>query len=427
MRGSHRARGLGAGVFSQSLSYNRCPHEPAGRRWRWFPSWGFVPMTLRSIAALILVILLVWAEPGGCQTAAPAGAAESKHLLEHRQDFEKRLRLLADLLADPCVGPAKPGDDRDSAEHESRLFEDAAALVAEALNQTDLRAPGDRATSVLEELRKLSDTVNAQWPEENRFRFQILELGPMLVVRMSIRTYGAFSALALTRDDASGMLWRQIGSDEKTDFSSGLLELHPLYSPSPERVRFLARFLISGCAGSFAVEYGGWEWNSREGTVLTPIIGQKGVFGLDDRVPGFEQIGALKTDGRKVTLPFCWFSAIDTWDNPSLCAVDTYDLSGSEVRFQSRQVNRPDLVPLAKAIEYAQAHEYAALRAYCDSDAIAQKLMREVPPFIFAGAELSVTRRGTHRERVDLGDDTVYRFDLAERGGRWVVTGLGVQ
>ena len=148
MRGSHRARGLGAGVFSQSLSYNRCPHEPAGRRWRWFPSWGFVPMTLRSIAALILVILLVWAEPGGCQTAAPAGAAESKHLLEHRQDFEKRLRLLADLLADPCVGPAKPGDDRDSAEHESRLFEDAAALVAEALNQTDLRAPGDRATSV---------------------------------------------------------------------------------------------------------------------------------------------------------------------------------------------------------------------------------------------------------------------------------------
>ena len=134
-------------------------------------------MTLRSIAALILVILLLWVDPGVCQAAAPTGATESRQLLEHREDFEKRLRLLADLLADPCVGPAKPGDDRDSAEHESRLFEDAAALVAEALNQSDLRAPRDRATAVLEELRKLSDTVNAQWPRRTGFAFRYWSSG----------------------------------------------------------------------------------------------------------------------------------------------------------------------------------------------------------------------------------------------------------
>ena len=53
--------------------------------------------------------------------------------------------------------------------------------------------------------------------------------------------------------------------------------------------------------------------------------------------------------------------------------------------------------------------------------------MREVPPFIFIDFEVHVTHRGAHRERVDLGDEAAYRFDLAERGGRWVVTGFGVQ
>ena len=86
-----------------------------------------------------------------------------------------------------------------------------------------------------------------------------------------------------------------------------------------------------------------------------------GSFGLDDKVPGFPQIGKLQTDGPLIIPPYCWFSSIDTWDNPSLCAVDTYDLSRDSVRFRSRTYNRPDLVPIAKAIEYAQQRGYRAV------------------------------------------------------------------
>jgi len=87
---------------------------------------------------------------------------------------------------------------------------------------------------------------------------------------------------------------------------------------------------------------------------LREIIEQDGAFGLDDEVPGFAQIGELQTQGALMTLPYCWFSALDTWDNPSLCAVDTYDVARDKVRFETRRYNRPDLVPIAKAIEHAR-------------------------------------------------------------------------
>src|ERR1017187_3212938 len=83
---------------------------------------------------------------------------------------------------------------------------------------------------------------------------------------------------------------------------------------------------------------------------LELIIKQAGALGLDDKVPGFAQIGEFRTVGSSITLPYCWFSPIDTWDNPSLCAVDSYDLSGDRVRFRSHTYNRPDLVPVAKAL-----------------------------------------------------------------------------
>ncbi len=116
------------------------------------------------------------------------------------------------------------------------------------------------------------------------------------------------------------------------------------------------------------------------------------------------------------------FAAIDTWNNPSLCAVDTYDISGDRVQFAGRLVNRPDLLPVAKAIEHAQAHDYPAVRSYCASAAVARRLVRSVPPFVSAADGLTVTRAGRGRERVDIGDDDVVRFTVERRGERWLVT-----
>lgn len=390
-------------------------------------------MMLQSIRVVVFVCvlgLLGGAEQAVCQPVAPSAAAAAVRF-DPDEDFGKRLRLLSDLAPDPCGPPFPITAHLESEDHESRLFDDASELVAANLNQqagSVPDAPGARARRVLEGLRSRSATVNANWPEENRLQYRILELGPLLLVQISVRTYASFRAFALTDSSGSQRRWQEVGSDGKTElqrYSRLSLELYPLYSGSAGRVRFLGQFLISGCAGSYGVEYDAWEWSSRESSSLDQIISQSGVLGLDGRVPGFEWIGKLKTEGPRITLPYCWFSAIDSWDNPSLCAVDTYDLSGPQVRFQSRQVNRPDLLPIAKAVEYAQRHDYLAVRAYCDSDAVAQRLLREIPPVLFGDGELKIRRLGKHRERVDLGDDEpAYRFDVTERGGEWVVTGF---
>ena len=88
------------------------------------------------------------------------------------------------------------------------------------------------------------------------------------------------------------------------------------------KARFLAKFGHVGCAGSTGVAYDAREWNPGRFGGLARIIKQSGAFGLEDKVPGFPQIGELKTDGVRVTLLYCWFSPIDTWDNPILCPVD---------------------------------------------------------------------------------------------------------
>lgn len=203
-----------------------------------------------------------------------------------------------------------------------------------------------------------------------------------------------------------------------------LIEVFELHRGPSGNARSLARIEPFGCAGSVGVVYEAREWNPEGIGSLEKIIYQEGALGLDDNVEGFPQIGELQTEGTLITLPYCRFSAIDTWDNPSLCALDTYDLSGDDVKFQSRAHNRPDLVPVVKAIEYAQARDIAAARGYCASSEIADRLVREMPPHFFAG-EIQVNATGKNRERVELGDGPVYWLDVEERQGGWVVVGFG--
>src|SRR5208283_4143244 len=97
--------------------------------------------------------------------------------------------------------------------------------------------------------------------------------------------------------------------------------------------------------------------------------------------------------------------------------VNTYDLSGDRVRFISSVANRPDLLPIAKAIQYAQAHDYPAVLAYCGSPDVAQRMVRDIPPFVFAGAGLAVKRIGALKESIDM-EDTGFHFEVEKRGDR---------
>ncbi len=140
---------------------------------------------------------------------------------------------------------------------------------------------------------------------------------------------------------------------------------------------------------------------------------------MDDQVKAFPTIGKLRTDGPVIDLPYCWWSAIDTWDNPSMCAVDRYDLSGNEVRFISRRVNRPDLLPIAKAAKYAEDRDIPAVRAYCASDAVARRLVESAPNRLFE-VDVKVKPHGAEHKLV-YEDGGGYRFIVVKRGDRWLI------
>jgi len=293
------------------------------------------------------------------------------------------------------------------------------------------RSPQKRAVEALNKLEQLSASVNSAWPEENRFHFQVLDLSPALVIKVSIRTHETFLVFGIPESDGGNpnKLWKMVGSnydylEHETPYSH--LETYALKRGPSSRARFLAAFNGGGCAGSTGVAYDAREWDPEDFGNLEQVIKQDGAFGLDNKVLGFHQIGQLKTKGPLITLPYCWFSDIDTWDNPSLCAVDSYDLSGDRIKFLSREYNRPDLLPIAKVIEYAKQRDYPAVFGYCASSHVARKLVRNILPFVFAD-DLRVTRRGNDKRHVELGYETTYRFDVQKFGDRWRVVAFSIK
>jgi hypothetical protein len=343
---------------------------------------------------------------------------------DSRPDLRQLLQQIAGFSPDPCGPP--PGTAEDSADLESSIFERTAEGVTEALNDSADEASGplDRATKALRSVERMSAEVNASWPEEDRFHFEILDLAPALVLKAGIRKRETYLVFGRPESPSPKFSrgWRLVGSPDHPENRAfrTAVSLFPLQRGPSGRARFLAGFTYHGCAGSMGVGYDGREWDPARSVSFEQIIKLEGAFGLDDRVPGFEQIGTLQTKGSLIALPFCWFSQIDTWDNPSLCAVDRYDLSGDTVRFRDRRYNRPELVPVAKAIEHAQARDYPAVLGYCASREVALKLVREIPPYIFAD-EVRVKATGAGRKRVEMGFESTYRFDVEDRGGRWVV------
>jgi len=370
-------------------------------------------MMLRSVRMTSLVLLFV-----------ACGVWASAQQPDPLADFRQALRKLANFSPEFCGPPDPKGEYPEKVEE--RVFSMASDIVLKALNAPSEAAqlPEERAEQAMKQLEQLSGGINARWPEENRLHFQVLDLTPVLIVKISFQFHERFFVFGIPEEKSGkpNRLWQEVGSDfyfRDGDKDPEPVELLPLYRGPSGNARFLAKFIYSGCAGPLGVVYAIAEWDPSEFGNLEEIIHQTGSLGLDDKVEGFPQIGELKTEGPLITLPYCWFSRIDTWDNPSLCAVDTYDLSGDAVRFQSREYNRPDLVPIAKVIEYAEAHDYPAVRSYCASDEIARDLVRAFPAHHFA-EDLQMSRTGEGKERVEMMDGAE-RFDVEKRGDRWVV------
>jgi hypothetical protein len=379
----------------------------------------------RSFSAATFTYVLVTLATAEQCLCAPGPHADSP------PDFRELLQKIASFPPDPC-GPPN-GAVQNSSELESSAFDRAADIVTEGLNtaRATPQSSVERATETLNKLVRMSAEVNSSWPEEDRFRFEILKLPPVIVVKMGLRNHELFFAFGNSEGKSgnANQIWHNASSVDGTPEDNWLhsrLGLYPLHRGPSQHARFLAIFGYVGCAGSTGIAYSAYEWNPEGNGDLEQIIKQAGAFGLDTKVPGFAQIGKLRTEGSLITLPYCWFSPIDTWDNPSLCAVDSYDLSDDDARFRSHAYNRPDLVPVAKVLEYAERRDYLAVLGYCASSGVARMLVREIPPFAFAD-DLRVTRTGIGKESVELGLGYAYRFEVEKRAGRWLVVSFRAQ
>ena len=340
------------------------------------------------------------------------------------------------------VATAQPYVCGDSIEDSTAKVEDAIVQAAEdraleALN-AGVHAPVEAKAVIvhaLEPFAKLSEQTETAWPKETRWSFELVEMLPAVAIRFTYRDKEHFRTLGIVQDAGKNKppQWQHLGEDHWDDYTSTAwshVSLYPLHRGPSDAVRFLVVVSGGGCAGSWGMRYSIEEWNPEKDSDLREAMSQNGSEGLEaepeqhpsDKVP-FPAAGVLKTKGARITLPYCQFTQLDTWDNPSLCMVDTYDVSGSSVVFAGRRYNRPDLVPVAKVLEYEKAHDLPALRAYCTSDAVARKILRE-GGYGF-DAELETVRLGAARERVRAAYSNDAGFVVEKRGARWLVVSFG--
>ncbi len=375
--------------------------------------------------------------------------------LIHAQQPSDRTASFDDLLTKMSSPPGNAcnGKGDDFSRLEYYLFEQADQAVLRGLNEAK---PGDsanasaseqkeRAIKALSQLEHSSAEINKEWQEENRFHFEVLDVPPAFVVKMTFRNRATFTVFGIPQfsdDQKPNTAWRAIyaADDGRFEPRSGYdwVDLFSLQRGPSKRARFLAKFGGAGCGSGVGMSYYAYEWDPKNFGDLTEFIKLEGAASQEEPVDKgrpskkdlssfFPPIGKLETTGTLITLPYCRFSQIDTWDNPSLCFVDSYDISRDHARFIRRVTNRPDLVPIAKAIEYAQAHDYPALLAYCASPEVALRILGNVPPHVYAGPGLKVSRIDGLKERVEIGDDDVFQFDVEKRAGRWLVAGFRIR
>jgi len=378
---------------------------------------------------------------------AAAGTGWAQQVGQPSPTFAELLARFSSASADFCGDGG--ADWEDSSDSEFRLFQRAGEELAQALNVPPApgstnREPRAVAAAALEDLERRSAAINSAWDEDSRFHFEVLDLPPALVVKLTFRNRATFAFFANFQgpdDPKRTTRWHAVGAldDHMTERNGPpyeSLELYPLAKGPSKEPRFLAEFGASGCDVSAGVGYYAYEWDSDFGQ-LVEIIKVEGDGSVwDDSVASpdpqqdpqedaFPPIGKLETEGPAISLPYCWHSAVDTWINPNLCAVNHYDISGDSVKFTGSEVNRPDLLPIAKAVEYAEARDYPAVLAYCGSPDVAQRIIRDIPLYVEAVTDLQITRIDPTHKRVVMGDDQV-TFEVEQRGDRWVVTGFHV-
>lgn len=373
------------------------------------------------------------AQAAGMLSATLLLAGMASHAQAKQTDEDLHRLFVSMASAQPYV--CGPSMDDQTEKAEDAIVQAAEDRALEALN-AGVHTPEQAKAIIaqaLEPFAKLSEETEAAWPKETRWHFEVVEILPAVAIQFTYRDKVHFRATGIVpgSEKSKPLKWQHLGEDswEGSAFTSwSQAKISPLNRGPANAVRFLVSMQGGGCAGSYGVQYSIEEWNPGTDSDLHEVMSQSGAEGMDDplvqaptkKVP-FPKAGVLKTDGARITLPYCQFTQLDTWDNPSLCMVDTYDLSGDDVAFVSRRYNRPDLAPVAKVLEYAKTHDLPALRGYCASEAVARKILRELPGGYGFDAELETVPMGAGREGVRPAYSGVPGFVVEKHGDRWIV------
>jgi len=359
-----------------------------------------------------------------CFSLALMVQAQATPTIEPIQEFQGTIADLAPKSPDDCgwESEAPPNISADTTKLENKLFDQADAAIVEALN-TSAATPAETTSRVLKMMQNISSTANQTWPDNRRFHYELLVIDPVLVVKFRIRSRSTFSVFAVPehpRYPSTKKEWLRVGGDEQRwgeHNSDESIDLYELARGPAKFARFLSKSSHVSCGdGQTGIQYIGYEWNPSWIGDLLEVLRRKGAVSGEV----FPAIGKLQTKETRITLPYCWWSSIDSSVWATLCSVDTYDLSRSHVRFLNTKTNRPDLETVAKVIEYAQARDLPAVASYSTSAAVANKLTALMPPSVYNAGQLPSEPAGD-RQTVDIEDGHHLRFVLVRRGERWLV------
>jgi hypothetical protein len=284
---------------------------------------------------------------------------------------------------------------------------------------------------VLEGLKVISDKTLSSWPERQRFRYEVLDLKTVFVMKFGIRDFETFRAYGnpVSVTGKVNKQWIRVGSDPVTRRSCvNTADIFPLQRSPSGTPRFLAKYEHIDCGSGHGVEYVAFQWDAKWPFYyenLEMILRREGVLPRENVDPS---IWSFRTTGTTITLPYCWHSAVDSWAAAHMCNVDSYDVSGDQIRFIGTRSNYPDLETVAMVIKHAQSRDSFALRGYCvDPQAVTMVVQLVPASFIFAVDGLETIPTGDGKETVELStNDSTLTFDLVQVQGRWLLSRFAI-
>lgn len=382
---------------------------------------------VRSVSVLLVLAVLTILGPtlGATRSGTTAPA----------EQFRELAQQLSSQPPDDCAPVARLDASVQSADRiGNKLFKAASEVVLQAL-RAHPTAPLNAVTSTLNNLRSISQDTFVSWPEDERFKFHVLDISPALVVELSIRTQATFSTFIhgpvigndVPGGEAKEHTWNfeGMGSSEwHNDAREEQLDLYALPRGPSRTPRFLSVMHQSWCAGPGITLNTAYEWRK-----LNYGSPEKFSFHrikiLDrqstdpDKAPPWLKF-CLADD--RLSIPYCWDGVVNlgsVW--PAICSMETYDLSGDIVQLIGRKTDRPDLAAVLHVFEYARNNDLRAIEAYCISPAVAEHILRLLPPSsYFVGA--FTKRISPDREIIEMGDDWDLKFTLERVHGKWMVS-----